>query len=133
MGMLGLLYTLGCLGLHASFGKPDTLAMLARLRASHTPPFARGTTRACLALDHEHAFSIVAVYPLQIFVCRRDRGRDGLPRDHVLETCVWTTKTDKVRAFSELRLWHDRTFPNASLVPGALPADERAAWLGEFA
>ena len=125
--MLGIL-TLGlALTLHASFGKTDSMALLARMRSEDTsrPMFA--SIKARIAMDRQEAFAVVAVPKLRMFVCVPAEEA----RYHLLETCVWssdTDKEDKAAALGELREWHKNTFPNTTLVPGALPPDELRAW-----
>ena len=125
--MLGIL-TLGlALTLHASFGKTDSMALLARMRSEDAsrPMFA--SIKARIAMDRQEAFAVVAVPKLRMFVCV-----PAETRYHLLETCVWSPdaeKDDKATALGELREWHKKTFPNTTLVPGAtLSPDELRAW-----
>ena len=85
--------------------------------------------RARLALERDpNTFVIFGMnddYDARAFVFSNHKGL------HVMHACVWhfsDTETEKRRIFSELRTWHEATFPDVVVTIGDVSTEERHAW-----
>ena len=87
------------------------------------------------ALRHkEHSFAIASFDERKtrmcVFACTQS---PDVRFAHCVHACLWedprTPLVEKTRTVMALRAWHERHFPNATLVPGErMPLDDRAAW-----
>lgn len=114
------------LGLHATFGRADTMHYCRRLAVAADPSEMDAVVRARLSLENPRSYGVLA-----------DDASNGLhlfvllsltPTSHRLEACVWADGADRPAALAQLREWHADAFPTVNLTPGLLESDDLACW-----
>ena len=121
--------------IHATYDRKIGVALIQRWRPQ--PAFLTGdqTTlekdiigrygRARVLLEKAEYFVICSAAPhINVFVTR------SLNKTHVVESCLWHPKTDRVVAARSMGLWHQHTMvPEYTLRIGEVSAYDKSVWL----